>query len=384
MGAAASSGGADLRSLAAEEVLAAEEEWSKTSLAAIFDTETPLFPPAAAAAAAAATAGSGLDRGGMGVGSAGVGTDVEPDEQVEDEVADLADATVCLAGQDSREAVRQTMQRLAHDLCVHCRSDDPFAVLLSQRVAMLHMMHVAITNKRRDAAEAAGPGEAAQASLLAQPATVDMPPAVQLALHLLYSLLDFVREESCEPAQRADFLKQVAPMLAELPALCLSHPGEEHIHPRSLLPGEAGSNRDTVLDSLRDFLYLASLPSAYFPNSAGSAERDEVTATLTQADTIEQRTESATALLGLASARGRASDLLLVVKVLLGIGLPQPTRPSAEALQQQQQQQQWQQWQEEQEEQQEEEWGDDDAEQQELFAAKKAPLPIQTSALNRK
>jgi hypothetical protein len=41
----------------------------------------------------------------------------------------------------------------------------------------------------------------------------------------------------------------------------------------------------------------------------------------------EQRAVAANALLGLASARGRASDCLLACKVLLGVGLPRATPP---------------------------------------------------------
>ena len=139
-------------------------------------------------------------------------------------------------------------------------------------------------------------------------------PGGGVVLHLLYSLLDFVRDDICEPQQRADFLKQVSPMLSELPPLCLSE---------GMAATEDVSNHEIVLDSLRDFLYLASLPSACFLHKRSSDE--DVARALETPEMVEQRTEAATALLGLASARGRASDLLLAVKVLMGIGLPQPS-----------------------------------------------------------
>ena len=261
--------------------------------------------------------GSGGATAGSGIGGAGGAEDGGGFDDL-GESGDLADATVVLAGQDPRVVVVQTHARLAHELSAQCDSEDPFGALLAHRVVMLRSIHSAIS--AASAKGAAGPvaREMRQTAdgRFQGPMTSSaaLPPAVGLALHLLYSLLDFVRDDICEPQQRADFLKQVAPMLSELPPLCLSE---------GMAAAEDVTNHEIVLDSLRDFLYLASLPSACF--LLEKATELDVASALETPEMIEQRTEAATALLGLASARGRASDLLLAVKVLLGIGLPQPT-----------------------------------------------------------
>ena len=249
-----------------------------------------------------------------GVSSSGNGEEASNHDNGES--GDLADSTVVLTGQDPYSLVAQTHARLARGLVAQCEPEDPFASLLGQRVLILQSIHAAITASSTKE-EGLSRAEACQLnsgrSRAVPSSSASLPPAVGLALHLLYSLLDFVRDDICEPHQRADFLKQVAPMLSELPPLCLSD---------GMASTENISNHDVVLDSLRDFLYLASLPSACFLSTQSSEEN--IVSALETSEMIEQRTEAATALLGLASARGRASDLLLAVKVLLGIGLPQP------------------------------------------------------------
>ena len=206
------------------------------------------------------------------------------------------------------------------------------------------------------------------------------PPAVGVALQLLDSLLALVRDPTCEPRQRADFLAQVAPLLIELPPLSLaplsspqqllsSSPG----HASSAKPTHAEersssfSSEDGVLDSLRDFLYASSLPGPYFtpqPTQAsetaprGSRGRrrgrgademlhhsnsnirgDDASSTSTVRMALAspslhvQRSDAAAALLVLAAARGTAADLLIAVKVLLGVGLPCHTDADAAAFQ---------------------------------------------------
>ena len=267
--------------------------------------------------------GSLLLSGGLGgagsTGSPGAGVNGDGIHSNDDlsESGDLADATIVLAaGQDPQVVVAQTQVRLAHALSSQCDTEDPFGAILGRRVTMLQSIHAAIS-----AACAKVPGGQVTRAELRQSdgrhplsSSASLPPAVGLALHLLYSLLDFVRDDICEPQQRADFLKQVSPMLSELPPLCLSE---------GMAATEDVANHEIVLDSLRDFLYLASLPSACFLHKRSSDE--DVARALETPEMVEQRTEAATALLGLASARGRASDLLLAVKVLMGIGLPQPS-----------------------------------------------------------
>ena len=240
------------------------------------------------------------------------------------EAMDLADATLVMAGVliAPSESVTLTEVRFAHDLAQHCAGDDPFASLLRRRIESIVRVHEAISRHSRACISAvpenpAVPGlktGAMAAGAPSPPTSSRLTPAVSLSLQLLYGLLDFVREDSCEHAQRADFLKEVSPVLEHLPPLCLaSDPSED----------------EPVLDALRDFLYLASLPGACFLKGSsalnpGDTGDDDVAAALASPAMVRQRTTAATALLGLAAARGRASDFLLAVKVLLGVGLPQP------------------------------------------------------------
>ena len=125
------------------------------------------------------------------------------------------------------------------------------------------------------------------------------------------------------------------------------------------------SSENGVLDSLRDFLYASSLPGPYFapkaalasetassrasrgrrrgrgaqeePNPSGrdnsGTSSSAVRLALANPSLHEQRSDAATALLVLAAARGTAADLLIAVKVLLGVGLPCHTDEDAVAFQ---------------------------------------------------
>lgn len=301
-------------------------------------------------------------------GDKGDGVDVVDNREADDSSNDLADSTLVLAGDllpDPRHAVVLMEGRLSHQLrnlsCPHL-AHDPFAALMSKRHSLLLRMHN--TMSTTSASAVANRARSKSGILKGQkPKThgnsMGHPSALRLALQLLYSMLDFVRDDaSCEARQRADFLSEVAPILSNLPPLCLADSG--HYTPGTTVSTED----DDVLDSLRDFLYLASIPGAYFTHDApprhhrgqerrrrrlrrqdatsskvsnksfiaedvGSAARSEMDAAvdLGSASMVEQRTAAAAALLGLASARGRASDLLIAVKVLLGVGLPSPLPP---------------------------------------------------------
>ena len=245
--------------------------------------------------------GSLLLSGGLGgagsTGSPGAGVNGDGIHSNDDlsESGDLADATIVLAaGQDPQVVVAQTQVRLAHDLSSQCDTEDPFGAILGRRVTMLQSIHAAIS-----AACAKVPGGQVTRAELRQsdgrplyrplhpcPRRWGSPCISSIPCSTLCGM-------TYASYRRADFLKQVSPMLSELrPSACPGH-------------GRSGRYR-ICADSLRDFL-PRKLVSACFLHKRSSDE--DVARALETPETVEQRTEAATALLGLASARGRASDL---------------------------------------------------------------------------
>jgi len=282
---------------------------------------------------------------------------------------EMSDSMLVLSIQDPETMVDLTEIRLSHDLASHCTRIDPFKNLMEQRLERVRQIYesmistknnIGILNDTQNSStlhgktltlrktDGGGGGLISSSSSMNH---VRLPSALQLALKLLFSLLDFVREDSCEAQQKSDFLKEVSPLLSNLPSLCLSNPLFDQMNHAKLLSinehhhqqqqnnyngtlgcrrggeGQSWSSDELVLDSLRDFVYLASLPTnLIFQQGDGDDDeqnKDSKYNNLNQIS-IEQRTVAATSLLSLASARGRASDLLLAVKVLLGIGISRP------------------------------------------------------------
>lgn len=253
-------------------------------------------------------------------------------EEYGDEEDDWLAASLCLSmsslqSEEMELLVERVKKKMLRNLSCLCSQEDVFCRAVTQRLHVLQCVHaamgrqrcaqfqrsrghptepqssVAAREKNEDASEkASGPSSAASGDDL-------------LGLQLFFSLLEFVRDPECGQEQLADFLHQIAPVLTRLPPLCLAdrHSGSPHTskHPtRTLAPGVG------VVNSLRGFLatlVLSGKADEEFPHVEGESGYCSGRET----GTSEQREVALSAMIGLVAARSRASDLLVLVKVLL-------------------------------------------------------------------
>ena len=130
------------------------------------------------------------------------------------------------------------------------------------------------------------------------------------------------------------FLSSVAPVLSKLPPLCLENCS---LSPSPLSPSLSPSLSPPslkILDSLRSFLFtMASSP----PPSPLPTSPLPPTTSKSFAIFKSQNQLAVTGLVALSGVRGSASDLLLLISVLLGVGVslhppPHPPEPSPRQL----------------------------------------------------
>ena len=171
-----------------------------------------------------------------------------------------------------------------------------------------------------------------------------MPYSAQLGIRLFFSLLECVTDDDCDLEERSAFLHELVPLIAELPPLSLTAYSKEKKTSSgkkaqfATKRGEGGEgNRSLpqlgILDRLRNFLYLASTTNSSHNNISSTNRALPSTSVLVSPTShavspsyrssvaqeahaaLTDRTEAATALVHLATARGSACDLLLAVKV---------------------------------------------------------------------
>lgn len=250
-------------------------------------------------------------------------------EGLSEEEDDWLAASLCLTMSALRREemvllVSRVKNKLFKTLSCLCSQDDPFCRAVTQRLRVLHCVHAAMSRQRRaQFAENRGgdPTAEPQHHVVPQESTGDGSSATSgddlLGLRLFFSMLDFVRDPECGQEQLTDFLRQISPVLTKLPPLCLADGSSDlpkHLHQR--IPGPSAG----VVDSVRGFLAMLALPSQCDDEISHSKdERDHCSGGEAGASGAERRHEALSAMIGLVAARGRASDLLTLVKLLLSI-----------------------------------------------------------------
>lgn len=233
-------------------------------------------------------------------------------------------STSSLAQEDMALLVARAKNRLLEILSYLCCQKDDFHEAVMQRVHVLKCVHAAMSRRRRAQFERkpGGPATAPHNSVAAQPGPIDLSSAASgddfLGLRLFFSLLEFVRDPDCGQEQLADFLRQISPVLTNLPPLCLANDfSGSHTNPHT------GKEQPTqqpfsvgVVDSLREFLAVLAIPGKA---NHVKGEHDSCPERETGTAGLEERSVALAAMVSLVAARGRASDLLTLVKVLLSI-----------------------------------------------------------------
>lgn len=253
-----------------------------------------------------------------------------------DDEDDWLETALCLSmsslqRQEMALLVARAKTKLLRTLSFLCCHHDIFCESMMQRVHTLRCVHAAMTRQRsaqiqrervetlkHNSNEGASQSDAVvvagESGGFCEASSDDL-----LGLQLFFSLLDFVREPECGQEQLNDFLQQITPVLSELPPLCLVG---DHVRvaddscsntqpaQRRLTPG--------VVHSLRGFLVTLALAepgrSDYFQMGADHTDRHHQNAA---SDSPERQRVALSALISLVAARGRASDLLVLVNVLL-------------------------------------------------------------------
>lgn len=253
-----------------------------------------------------------------------------------DEEDDWLAASLCLSmssvqPEEMELLVARVKKNMLRNLSRLCSQDDVFCGAVTQRLHVLHCVHAAMTRQRcaqfqRNRGRPTGPQSSVVAPEKKEAASekgIDPSPAASgddlLGLQLFFSLLEFVRDPECGQEQLADFLQQIAPVLTNLPPLCLAdrylsspnNPSTSKHQPTGTLSPGVG-----VVNSLRGFLATLAL-SGKADDAFPHVEGDPGYCSGRETGTSEQREVALSAMVGLVAARSRASDLLVLVKVLL-------------------------------------------------------------------
>lgn len=204
--------------------------------------------------------------------------------------------------------------------------NDVFYESLMERIHSLRCVHAAMTRQRFMQLESAnknaieqgrqashGEGDTGVAEELD---SCQISGDHLLGLNLFFSLLDFVQGPGCEQEQVADFLRQVKPVVSSLPPLCLA---EENLgsFQTGIFRQQTPRPAPSVVRSLRDFLATIALAGLDDKNALREGlERNDAAGTTRICDPAHRGLALST-LISLVAARGRASDILTLVKVLL-------------------------------------------------------------------
>lgn len=261
-----------------------------------------------------------------------------------DEEDDWLAASLCLSMSSfQREEMELLVAKVKDKMLRHlswlCSQDDAFCAVVTQRVHTLQCAHAAMSRQRQARLErgrgnlateaqyrVAGQGKNETGAGTAVGTSSAASGDSLLGLQLFFSLLEFVRDPECGQEQLDDFLQHISPVLTSLPPLCLANsyssppnnlPHQSKPQPsRTLVPGVG------VVSSLRGFLATLALcdkADDIFPRV--ERERDYCSGQDAGTSDTQQKDVALTAMVGLVAARGRASDLLVLVKVLLSIPL---------------------------------------------------------------
>lgn len=315
----------------------------------------------------------------------------------EGETEEIADSVSCLAHPASR--TQSTVARLSRVLSFHCREEDHFTTTLAQRLHFLRCMHAAMVRAwpRDPPSSFAGEmppslgGAAKPDTHRPPPANIDsedlptvrngmggdgwmpapkpqlrgisgrshpaqlLPHNVFLGIELFFTLINCMHDECSCIRQRSDFVRELVPLVKELPALSLANISASYGCTGSLMAGISRVNSSAtysrrrqlrlgkgamgggvipslgVLDKLRDFLFSAAcnvcLTKVISSVAADGPTSDWLPLLVSSAGTstsesslalpVFERTLAVEGLVALACSRGSLVDLLLAVQVLL-------------------------------------------------------------------
>lgn len=257
------------------------------------------------------------------VSAAAVGSCDEEDEWLE---ASLCLSVSSLSREEMALVVARVRQKLFKTLSNMCSQDDAFCEVVTQRIHVMQCVHAAMSRQRRmqletDDRKADVPPddmvarESMAGSSEDNPSSCAAPGDQLLGLQLFFSLLEFVRSPECSQEQLTDFLQQIAPVLSSLPPLCLAGHfsgssagvGSNQPMPRTPVP--------CVVDSLRRFLATLVLEDKLDDNFHRKGDERGIDTRLLSDH--GRRGVALSAMVSLVAARGRAGDMLLLVKVLI-------------------------------------------------------------------
>lgn len=263
------------------------------------------------------------------------GAGLENDDDSEDWLEEgLCLSMACLPPEDMAILVERAKGQLLRRLSHLCDQDDVFCEVVMQRIHALYCVHSAMTRRRvleakrvAPAAVKIDPGSTENSQQGAKVPAVRLDDGLgltgnaRLGLQLFFSLLDFVQDPECGQEQLADFLRQIVPVLCSLPQLCLAHDYRCPSHNGH--PTKAAQPTPGVVPALRTFLVRCVVtPTRSIGNGrAGTEKRGEHGGQEARVVAAEQRDCALSALVSLVAARGRASDLLVLVKVLLDVSI---------------------------------------------------------------
>lgn len=263
------------------------------------------------------------------------GAGLENDDDSEDWLeAGLCLSKACLPPEDMAMLVERAKGQLLRRLSRLCDQDDVFCEVVMQRIHALYCAHAAMTRRLvleakrvTSAAAEVGPARTENSQQGAKPPVGRLDDCLEptgnarLGLQLFFSLLDFVQDPECGQEQLADFLRQIVPVLSGLPQLCLAN--DYRCTSNSGQTTKATQPTPGVVPALRTFLVRCIVPPTRSNGirRAGTEKRGEHGGQEAHVVAAEQRDRALSALVSLAAARGRASDLLVLVKVLLDVSI---------------------------------------------------------------
>lgn len=248
-------------------------------------------------------------------------------------------ASVCLSiasleQKEMESLVARVKQKMFRTLSHLCSQEDAFCRTVTRRMRILQCVHAAMSRQRRSELESYR-GDNRPQHIVVPGKKKGTGPAVSapsgddvLGLQLFFSMLEFVRDPDCGQEQLAGFLQQISPVLTSLPPLSLAEGSSssptslrcgKQESPQALVPGMG------VVSSLRGFLATLALSGNAddaFPHA--ESEQDFGAGRETDKSNSDQMNVALSAMVGLVAARGQASDLLVLVKVLLSISHQKP------------------------------------------------------------
>lgn len=255
----------------------------------------------------------------------------------DDEEGDWLETSLCLSLSSLRREeivllIARAKEKLFSSLSCLCYQDDAFCEAVAQRIQTMQSVHAAMTRRRCEKLERESADTIRRQHCVVAPekdgrVAGDGGPSCAaygddvLGLQLFFSLLDFVRDPECGQQQIADFLKQISPVVSSLPPLCLACVYSGSTGNALDQPPTRRTAASSVVQSLLEFLATLAL-SERAGNDSPRIESEWNSGIFkpTEASDSGQRGVALSAMISLVAARGRASDLLLLVKVLFSAG----------------------------------------------------------------